>query len=1137
MGRPLSRTLRTLALAAIVSTTLTSTVARAETAPLRLDPGFTSRDLGLHLEFAYDSGAQQGVDDVRGREALAFAPSKKAHPNFGYRTGAEWVRIELDDERGATEPLVLLLDYGQTDRAELFLPGSNVPLAAGDHVPRDAWPIDHRSPAFPVPAGTKGTAYLRVTGTAAHQLTLELHTQSSFEADRRRDGAIEALYFGAILAIASYNFLVASLTRSKTYAAYVAFLLCFATFQAGHLGLTYQHLVPHPGAADFLHVVAIAMTLTGTSAFARRMLPTAMETPRLDRALRLLGNGIVAIPALYPLIGYSRVMRIELPIIGVGLVLILAASTICWRRGSRTSGLFLLAWGAFVVGTILAILRQYAVVPSNAFTENAQQVGSLVEALLLSFALADRIKELQEEVLRKTCEAQAAMQQTIEEQAKTARELRRLDRLKDEFFANTSHELRTPVHAILGLSEALIERGRLGAEDRELAETITRSGRRLATIVASVVDFAALKNGDLVVEPQPTDLARLVQEEIASLPREGVPISLHADASLGAALVDGARLRQAVAHLLSNAKKFTREGHIDVQLRNVDDKVELAISDTGVGIGAERLATIFDGFEQGDGSSTREAGGLGIGLAVAKRIVVAHRGTITLDSAEGKGTVVVVRLPGAPGGVATVSSPVREVDASRRIASLVPPKPIVVTHTGTPSAPPPSLALPKPAPLPLGLEARDATTAALPPSGAASLPPPSMDFTHGDRIRLLVADDDPVNRRVIQMQLGSLNFELVEAVDGVDALDKLEREGPFDGVLLDVMMPRLDGYGVCRELRKVHAASELPVLMLTAKTRVQDLVAGFEAGANDYVPKPFAKAELLARIRTHVTMSRTSQAMSRFVPRESLALLGRENVVDVRLGDTTEHDLAVLFADVRGFTQLAESLGPTEVFALLNQCYARVAPEVRAGGGFVDKYIGDAVMALFPAGPSSAVHAALRMQRALRSTPGLETLDLGIGIHVGPTLLGTLGEPARFEATVISDAVNVAARLESFAKRLGASLIVSREVATTLDPSLLEESRSLGTFAMKGKTQTTELIELFSSEPEARRAGKVRSRDRFAEARSLHVRGDRGASLTLFAALTAEDPSDKAIAWWARHVERGVFESDDERRAVRLEEK
>jgi hypothetical protein len=179
----------------------------------------------------------------------------------------------------------------------------------------------------------------------------------------------------------------------------------------------------------------------------------------------------------------------------------------------------------------------------------------------------------------------------------------------------------------------------------------------------------------------------------------------------------------------------------------------------------------------------------------------------------------------------------------------------------------------------------------------------------------------------------------------------------------------------------------------------------------------------------------------------------------------------------------------------------------------------------------------MRMQRALRTTPGLEALDLGVGIHVGPTLLGTLGEPARFEATVISDAVNVAARLESFAKRLGVALIVSREVASALDPSLLDDARSLGTFAMKGKTQTTELIEVFATESDERRAAKRRTRERFDEARALHVRGERDASLTLFAALRAEDSADMAIAWWARHVERGTFESDEDRRAVRLEEK
>ena len=141
--------------------------------------------------------------------------------------------------------------------------------------------------------------------------------------------------------------------------------------------------------------------------------------------------------------------------------------------------------------------------------------------------------------------------------------------------------------------------------------------------------------------------------------------------------------------------------------------------------------------------------------------------------------------------------------------------------------------------------------------------------------------------------------------------------------------------------------------------------------------------------------------------------------------------------------RLAEELGPTKIFALLNDCYARMGPEIRENGGFVDKYIGDAVMALFPAGPASAVRAAVRMQRVLRDASDLVRGRLGIGVHVGPTLLGTLGEPMRFEATVVSDSVNVAARLQGVAKQIGASLVVSAEVANALDAPLLDESRAL----------------------------------------------------------------------------------------------
>jgi signal transduction histidine kinase/class 3 adenylate cyclase len=1106
-------------------------VRRASAEVLAVDASFSRRDLGLAATFAYDPSGTITAAEVRAG-ALAFAPSAKAHPNFGYRGGAEWARISIADDRPpTTDPLVLTLDYGQTDRAELYAPGAREPLAAGDHVPRHEWPIDHRTAAFPIAAGTRGDFYVRVTGQAAHQLTMRLETRAAFEETRRRDIGLQSLYFGSIFAIAAYNLLVAILTASRVYFAYVGFLVSFATFQAGHLGLVYAEALPVPGLADFVHVCAVAATLAFTSSFARRMVPMDRDAPRLATALRYAGYAAIAIVAAFPIAGYGRVMRVELPIIGVALVAIVGASGVSWRRGDRTSGLFLLAWSAFLVGSLVAVLRQLTLLPVNAFTENAQQVGSLLEALLLSFALADRIKQLQADVIRTTQESFDASQRALEEQQKTARELQRLDRLKDEFFSNTSHELRTPVHAILGLSEVLAERAHLPREDRDIAETIARSGRRLAAIVASVVDFAALKRGDLVVEVQPTDLAALVRDEVLALPKEGVPVRVEFADALPMALVDAGRFRQAVAHVLANARKFTRAGTIDARLRADDEHVELVIADTGIGIEPERLATIFDGFEQGDGSSTRAEGGLGIGLALTKRIVGAHRGTIEIESQPGSGTVVRMRLPAAPPGAPTQASPLRDAEASRKLVSLVPPKPASLAPP--PPAPPPRV--------PLVLPATPTITAStgdgLPSGPAMSLPPASLSHAAGERIRLLVADDDAVNRRVIQMQLGSLGFDLVEAVDGRDALEKLEADGPFDGVLLDVMMPHLDGYGVCRELRKTHPASELPVLMLTAKTRVQDLVAGFESGANDYVPKPFAKAELLARIRTHVTMCRTSQAMSRFVPRESLDLLGRENVVDVQLGDTAERDLAVLFADVRGFTQLAEDLGPTRIFALLNDCYARIGPEIRASGGFVDKYIGDAVMALFPAGPASAVRAAVRMQRVLQDASDLARVRLGIGVHVGPTLLGTLGEPMRFEATVISDAVNVAARLEGVAKQIGASLVISADVARALDAPLLEESRPLGTFAVKGKSRPIELVEVFAADEAPLRERKRASRERFDEARALFRDGATQAAAAVLASLCADAPDDAPLRWWLDRVERGDALGDDDRTVVRLDAK
>ena len=521
-----------------------------------------------------------------------------------------------------------------------------------------------------------------------------------------------------------------------------------------------------------------------------------------------------------------------------------------------------------------------------------------------------------------------------------------------------------------------------------------------------------------------------------------------------------------------------------------------------------------------------------------------------LRSRVGEGTTVLVRIPGTrdaiapPASVALGATRAVDVRASivdhaqlQRMTSLIPQKP----GTVRPSLAPPlrvkansRVAALRPAVVPSFGSTPPGDKGSLHPSPPSSDPAPSssegISALPGDAgVRILVADDDPMNRRVIRLQLAPLGFDLVEAEDGADAIEKALSAGPFDAVLLDVMMPKASGYDVCRKIRETQGPTELPVLMLTAKAQVRDLLEGFEAGANDYVPKPFSKAELLARIRTHVTMARTHQALRRFVPQGALDILGKGNVLDVRLGDTTERSLAVLFSDVRGFSASAETRTPAEIFALLNECYARLGPAIRDAGGFVDKYIGDGIMALFPAGAEAALRAAIAMQRALDGGVDGEDLRVGVGIHLGPTMLGTLGEPDRFDATVISDTVNVASRIEGASKQLGAKLLVSRGLIDSLGNPGVFSTRALGRVQLKGRSGLVEVVEVLDAEDPSMAAAKISQRSAFEAALASFAAGawreareafgavvdanfgDEAALLYLTAATLAEDGDRSAI--------------------------
>jgi two-component system sensor histidine kinase ChiS len=406
---------------------------------------------------------------------------------------------------------------------------------------------------------------------------------------------------------------------------------------------------------------------------------------------------------------------------------------------------------------------------------------------------------------------------------------------------------------------------------------------------------------------------------------------------------------------------------------------------------------------------------------------------------------------------------------------------------------------------------------------------PSAVGPAGTRVRILAVDDEPVNLQVLANNLGLANYEIATATDGLKALELCETFHP-DLVVLDVMMPGLDGFEVCRRIREKRPASELPIILLTARTQLKDLLEGFGIGANDYLTKPFSRGELLARVRAHVQMSKIAVAYGHFVPHEFLSILGKDSILDVRLGDQVQRDMTVMFADIRSFTSLAEGLSPADTFAFVNAYLGRVAPVIRNCGGIVDKYIGDAIMALFPDRPENAMRAAVEMQGVVASinegrlAKGRAPIRIGIGLHSGRLILGTLGEEKRMEQTVISDAVNLASRVEGLTKRYGAPVLVSEPTWSSLPDPRPFHFRFLGKAQVKGKNEATAVYELLEGDTAESRNLKMEGAEEFDRGlRQFYDRQFAEASVS-FSRILKANPEDvaarlyleRAAAWITR---------------------
>ena len=688
-------------------------------------------------------------------------------------------------------------------------------------------------------------------------------------------------------------------------------------------------------------------------------------------------------------------------------------------------------------------------------------------------------------------------------------ELQRLDKLKDDFLANTSHELRTPLNGIIGIAESLIEgaTGQLPEPTNFNLALISSSGKRLSSLINDILDFSQLKHKTIVLQIKPIGMREIVSVILTlSQPLVGkkkLELINSVAPELPTIAADENRLQQILYNLIGNAIKFTESGTVEISAELVtgnaqsppNSQLAITVSDTGIGIAEDKLERIFESFEQADGSTAREYGGTGLGLTVAQQLVELHGGKIWVSSTVGVGSKFTFTLP------------VSEIqpEFSSRQPRLTEGDRILIT----PEVPPES-------------------------SLINSQVLAKSEFRESEKLKILVVDDEPINIHVIINSLSLEKYEITQASNGLEALNLIESGFKPDLILLDVMMPQMTGYEVCREVRKKYSPLEMPILMLTAKNQTTDLVEAFNLEANDYVTKPFIKKELLARINTQIRLAKLSAAYARFVPHDFISLLEKPSIIEVKLGENQERDMTVLFADIRSFTALSENMTPPENFAFINTYLGKISPAIRRNNGFIDKYIGDAVMALFPRSPSDGVRAAIDMQKEVniynqqRQKNGLFPIAIGIGLHAGNLMLGTIGERERMESTVIADAVNLASRLEGLTKVYGAGIIVSGAIIDRLDDPKKYNYRFVDRVTVKGKRNAVSVFEVYDTETEQSIVLKQQTAEVFQEALNFYYQQKFVAAQKVFQNILQINPDDRvAMLYFKRSRKYRMYGAPD----------
>ncbi len=767
-----------------------------------------------------------GVNDVQQREvADLFMKAEKRVFRLDFRPHSYWLRFKIQNDSNVGRNLVLELDKHTFQTMDLFLPvDSGYQVKRGEFLQSlDSRESGYKNLAFSFTAHPGlSMYYIRVDSWLNEVIPLRLWSLKGFQRHKTVQNTLLGIVAGIFICVFFFNFLLYLFVRERSYLYLSLVTVCGFLLHISSSGFGFQFLWPGRPIMGLLVVgIAFPLSFAFFFFFCRSFIDIAVYTPGMDKivgGLAYISLAVALAMLLMPLEYKKGAMGLILAIDKIYYLPILYPAIMAVRSKDRSGVFLLIGISFFFLSNLEWFLSSLDIIPFHLIEFiHIKAAGFLI---IMTLALADRINSMKESLSevnisleRKVAERTGDLLSKTKDLEQANIKLKELDKAKSHFFANISHELRTPLTLISAPLDSFIkgDYGDLSKSNLYILGSMKRNADRLLRLINNLLDFSKIEARKMKLRIDACDIPELLAYCLASIESTVTGRDINTffiDKTNGlVAHVDKDLLEKAVFNLLANAIKFNRQGgSIRLELKTRANQFRISVKDTGIGIPAEMHSVIFERFGQVDDSSTRQYEGTGIGLALTKEIVDMHGGEIHVQSLPGEGATFTIELPVSLGEKsqapdAAWEHPVIDVQRKANIASIQP--------------------------LPI-----------------------SRDREQTKSHCVLIIEDNTDMRAYLESLLGK-TYATVTADNGSTALKKM-KANPVDLVLVDLMMPEMDGFEFIRTVRASEMNVTLPIIILTAKSDIPDRVEGIELGANDYLIKPFNPDELLARIRSQI---------------------------------------------------------------------------------------------------------------------------------------------------------------------------------------------------------------------------------------------------------------------------------------------